>query len=60
MGPFFQFLSHTHTTQHTTLLLDMDYIHAPRNLVLGILVSSWLGGESMTLGVFLWDGWMDE
>ncbi len=57
-GPIFPIsLSHTHNPTHNTLL-DMNYIQTPRNLVLGILVSSWPGG-SMTLGVFLWDGWMD-
>jgi hypothetical protein len=58
MGPFFPFFSHTNTTPTHNTLSDMNYIHAPNNLVLGMLVSSWSGG-SMTLGVFLWDGWMD-
>jgi len=39
----------------------MNYKHTPRDLVLGILVSSWSRG-SMILGVSLgWmDGWMDS
>jgi len=59
MGPFFQFLSHTHTTPTHNTLLGMNYKHTPPDLVLGILVSSWSGG-SMIFGCFFgMDGWMD-